>query len=98
MRPLRAEALLRSAEVATPELERRRAASVKRAAVLLGEVPQTFSLPPPRRKCALTVRTIAVADPAGLLARRAESRRPSATCAATARIGVETAGLYPEVR
>ncbi|OEZ78557.1 toluene efflux pump outer membrane protein TtgI precursor [Janthinobacterium sp. HH104] len=97
---LRAEALLRSVEVAAPELERRRAASVNALAVLLGEVPQTFSLPAVAPASdALTVRTIAVGDPAGLLARRADIAAAERNlAAATARIGIETAGLYPEVQ
>ena len=97
---LRAEALLRSVEVAAPELERRRAASVNALAVLLGEVPQTFSLPAAMPASeALTVRTIAVGDPATLLARRADIAAAERNlAAATARIGIATAGLYPEVQ
>lgn len=97
---LRAEALLRSVEVAAPELERRRAASVNALAVLLGEVPQTFSLPAATPASeALTVRTIAVGDPATLLARRADIAAAERNlAAATARIGIATAGLYPEVQ
>ncbi len=97
---LRAEALLRTVEVAMPELERRRAASVNALAILLGEVPQTFSLPAamPARE-ALSVRTIAVGDSATLLARRADIAAAERNlAAATARIGVETAGLYPEIQ
>ncbi|PKB21831.1 efflux transporter outer membrane subunit [Janthinobacterium sp. 64] len=97
---LRAEALLRSVEVAAPELERRRAACVNALAILLGEVPQTFSFPAATPASdALTVRAIAVGDPAGLLARRADIAAAERNlAAATARIGVETAGLYPEVQ
>ena len=97
---LRAEALLRTVEVAEPELERRRAACVNALAILLGEVPQTFSLPAAMpRGDALSVRTIAVGDPATLLARRADIAAAERNlAAATARIGVETAGLYPEVQ
>lgn len=97
---LRAEALLRSVEVAAPELERRRAASTNALAILLGETPQTFRPPAatPARE-ALVVRTIAVGDPAALLSRRADIAAAERTlAAATARIGVETAGLYPEVQ
>ncbi|MGV8892143.1 MAG: efflux transporter outer membrane subunit [Burkholderiaceae bacterium] len=97
---LRAEALLRNVEVAAPELERRRAASANALAILLGETPQTFRAPAatPASK-ALTVRTIAVGDPAALLSRRADIAAAERTlAAATARIGVETAGLYPEVQ
>lgn len=97
---LRAEALLRHVEVAVPELERRRAASANALAILLGETPQTFRPPAatPARE-ALAVRTIAVGDPAALLARRADiAAAERSLAAATARIGVETAGLYPDVQ
>ncbi len=97
---LRAEALLRTVEVAVPELERRRAASINALAVLLGETPQTFNPPAaaPLRE-ALTVRTIAVGDPAALLSRRADiAAAERALAAATAQIGVETAGLYPDIQ
>jgi multidrug efflux system outer membrane protein len=97
---LRAEALLRHVEVAVPELERRRAACANALAILLGETPQTFK--PPAATPAhetLTVRTIAVGDPAALLSRRADIAAAERTlAAATARIGVETAGFYPEVQ
>lgn len=97
---LRAEALLRHVEVDAPELERRRAASANALAILLGEMPQTFSPPTatPARED-LAVRTIAVGDPAALLSRRADvAAAERSLAAATARIGVETAGLYPEVQ
>lgn len=100
---LRAEALLRNVEAAAPELEQRRAASAKALAILLGETPQTLRLPAatperPEREV-LAVRTIAVGDPAGLLSRRADIAAAERNlAAATARIGVETAGLYPEVQ
>lgn len=97
---LRAEALLRHVEVAVPELESRRAAAVNALAILLGETPQTFKPPvaPPARE-ALTIRTIAVGDPAALLSRRADVAAAERNlAAATARIGVEVAGLYPEVQ
>lgn len=96
---LRAEALLRNVEAATPELERRRAAAVNALATLLGEMPQTFRPPsaewgsqPP------VLRAIAVGTPGALLARRADivaAERELA--AATAMIGVETAALYPRI-
>lgn len=97
---LRAEAALRSVEVAVPELERRRAASANALAILLGETPQAFK--PPAATPAtetLAVRTIAVGDPAALLSRRADiAAAERSLAAATARIGVETTGLYPEVQ
>ena len=96
---LRAEASLRHVEVTVPELERRLATSVNALAILLGETPQRFK--PPTATPAhetLTVRTIAVGDPAALLSRRADVAAAERTlAAATARIGVETAGLYPEI-
>lgn len=97
---LRAEALLHHVEVAVPELERRRAASSNALAILLGETPQTFRPPAvtPARE-ALAVRIIAVGDPAALLSRRADIAAAERTlAAATARIGVETAGFYPEIQ
>jgi len=96
---LRAEALLRNVEVAAPELGRRRAASVNALAVLLGEMPQTFHPPPavPLGET-LAIRTIAVEDPAALLSRRSDiAAAERSLAAATARIGVETAGLYPQI-
>lgn len=97
---LRAEALLRHVEVAVAELERRRAASANALAILLGETPQTFKPPAatPARE-AMTVRTIAVGDTAALLSRRADIAAAERNlAAATARIGAETAGLYPEIQ
>ncbi|CAI0877178.1 Outer membrane protein oprM precursor [Serratia liquefaciens] len=97
---LRAEALLRNVEVVAPELERRRAVSVNALAVLLGETPQRFSPPvaiPGRDE--LKVTAIAVGNPEALLARRADIAAAERTlAAATARIGIETAGLYPEIQ
>lgn len=97
---LRAEALLRHVEVAVPELERRRAALANALAVLLGETPQTFSLAATTHEGdAPTIRTIAVGDPAALLSRRADIAAAERNlAAATARIGLEAAGLYPEVQ
>lgn len=97
---LRAEGLLRSVEVAVPELERRRSAFTNALAVLLGEAPQAFT--PPATTLAhetLRVKTIAVGDPATLLARRADiAAAERKLAAATAQIGVEIAGLYPECK
>lgn len=97
---LRAEAVLRNVEVAAPELERRRVASTNALAILLGETPQTFRLPATTPASeALAVRTIAVGDPATLLSRRADiAAAERSLAAATARIGVETAGLYPDIQ
>lgn len=97
---LRAEGLLRSVEVAMPELERRRAASTNALAILLGEAPQAFT--PPNATLApesLSVRMITVGDPAALLARRTDiAAAERKLAAATAQIGVEIAGLYPAMQ
>ena len=97
---LRAVGALRRVEGAVPELEHRRAASANALAVLLGEAPQTFR-PPLATPAAetLTVRTITVGDPAALLSRRTDIAAAERNlAAATARIGVNTAGLYPDVQ
>lgn len=96
---LRAEALLHNVEAAVPDLERRRAATRNALAVLLAEAPQAFSPPVARASGErLTLRTLGVGDPSGLLARRADIAAAERNlAAATARIGVETAGLYPQV-
>ncbi len=96
---LRAEALLHNVEAAVPDLERRRAATRNALAVLLAEALQAFSPPVARASGErLTLRTLGVGDPAGLLARRADIAAAERNlAAATARIGVETAGLYPQV-
>lgn len=97
---LRAEALLRSVEVSVPELERRRGASLNALAILLGEQPQRFKPPATMPgDQALALRTITVGDPAALLARRSDiAAAERSLAAATAQIGAETAGLYPEVQ
>lgn len=97
---LRAETLLRNVEVAAPELQRRRAVAANALAILVGETPQTFRLPPntPARE-ALEIRTIVVGDPLSLISRRADiSAAERSLAAATARIGVEKASLYPDVQ
>jgi multidrug efflux system outer membrane protein len=97
---LRAEAALRNVEAAVPELERHRAALRNALAILLGESPLAFEPPaaPPLSKT-LAVRTVAVGDPAGLLRRRPDiAAAERELAAATARIGVETAALYPDIQ
>lgn len=97
---LRAEALLRNVEVSAPELERRRTAAINALAVLVGETPQAFR--PPRASPsggALALKTIAIGVPAELLARRSDvTAAERRLAAATARIGVATADLYPQVQ
>ncbi|MEG1626099.1 efflux transporter outer membrane subunit [Pseudomonas sp.] len=97
---LRAEALLRNVEATAPDLQRRRAATSNALVVLLGEAPQSFRLPETAPETqTLAIRAIGVGNPAGLLARRADIVAAERNlAAATAQIGVETAGLYPEVQ
>jgi len=97
---LRAEALLRNVEAVAPDLERRRARATNALAVLLGQAPQGFKPPLARPgRETLNLRTLQVGDPAGLLARRADIAAAERTlAAATAQIGVETAGLYPDIQ
>ncbi|WEJ03260.1 efflux transporter outer membrane subunit [Pseudomonas sp. FJ2-5-13] len=97
---LRAEALLRNVEAVAPDLERRRARATNALAVLLGQAPQGFKPPQARPgRETLNLRTLQVGDPAGLLARRADIAAAERTlAAATAQIGVETAGLYPDIQ
>ncbi|MBD8214485.1 efflux transporter outer membrane subunit [Erwinia persicina] len=101
---LRAEALLRNIEAAVPELERRRTASVNALAILLGEVPQDFKLPAAvpsttQTHKTLVLRTLDVGDPASLLSRRADiAAAERSLAAATARVGIDTASLYPDVQ
>ena len=97
---LRAEALLRNIEVAVPELEQRRVVSLNALSILLGEAPQTFKLPEIRSKeKELAIHTIAIGDPAALLSRRADIMAAERNlAAASAQIGIETAGLYPDIQ
>ena len=96
---LRAEAALRSVEVEAPELERRRTVASNALAILLGETPQTFVAPSSSTaRQTLAVKAITVGDPAALLVRRPDiAAAELSLAAATARIGVETAGLYPQL-
>lgn len=96
---LRADAALRAVEVVAPELAHRRTVASNALALLLGETPQTFVAPSTATaRDELAVRRIAVGDPAALLARRPDIEAAELSlAAATARIGVETAGLYPQI-
>ncbi len=96
---LRADAALRAVEVVAPELAHRRAVASNALALLLGETPQTFAAPSTSTaRDVLAVRRIAVGDPTALLARRPDIEAAELSlAAATARIGVETAGLYPQI-
>lgn len=84
---------------ALPPLEANRRVSLYRLAVLTGNAPQDF--PPELAGCATIPeldRPIPVGDGAQLIARRPDIRAAERQlAAATARIGVATAGLYPSV-
>jgi NodT family efflux transporter outer membrane factor (OMF) lipoprotein len=95
----RAEAELAAVRSQIPERRATESRALHRLAVLLGETPgaldaelasaRALPVPPPR---------IAVGIPAALLARRPDVRRAERALAAeTARIGVATADLYPDV-
>lgn len=93
----RAEALWRETEALLPELQRAATEHRHRLAVLVGVRPGDLTL-----SAAPAVSTDAVAvkigSPAELLRRRPDVQRAErALAAATARIGVNTATLFPEV-
>jgi multidrug efflux system outer membrane protein len=94
----RAEALLKETESALPLAEREAAEHLHRLAVLLGEQPGSFELATAPERAAPSVRTLAIGTPADLLRRRpdiAAAERHFA--AATARVGIRTAEMFPEV-
>jgi NodT family efflux transporter outer membrane factor (OMF) lipoprotein len=94
-----AVSLLEQTRAAIPPLEARRAAALFRLAVLTGVPPAQF--PPAAAACSeppTVAHPIAVGDAASLLARRPDVRQAERElAAATARIGVATAQLYPDV-
>jgi NodT family efflux transporter outer membrane factor (OMF) lipoprotein len=95
----RAQAQLEQLRANLPPLEARRRTALYRLAVLTGEVPSRFPaevaqcVTPPR-----VVSTVPVGDGAALLRRRPDVRQAERQLAgATARIGVATAELYPNI-
>jgi len=95
----RALSQLEQLRAALPPLEAQRRTALYRLAVLTGEVPGNF--PKGLAQCAkapqLTA-AIPVGDGAALLRRRPDIRQAERTLAgATARIGVATADLYPQI-
>lgn len=84
---------------AVPPLEAQRRAALYRLAVLTGETPSHF--PPSVAACERVPRlaaAIPVGDGAALLRRRPDIRQAERTLAAgSARIGVATAELYPQI-
>jgi NodT family efflux transporter outer membrane factor (OMF) lipoprotein len=94
-----AGALLEQVRATVPTLEAQRQTALFRLSVLTGRPPADF----PREVAACEtapalVRPIPVGDGAALLARRPDVRRAERElAAATARVGVATAALYPSV-
>lgn len=95
----RAGALLEQLRAALPSLQARRQASLYRLAVLMGRPPADF--PPEAGACASLPtldQALPVGDGAGLLLRRPDLREAERrVAAATARIGLATSLLYPQV-
>jgi len=95
----RAQAQLDQLRANLPPLEAHRRTALYRLAVLLGEVPSAF--PAEVAQCATPPRVsaaIPVGDGAALLRRRPDVRQAERVLAgATARIGVATAELYPNI-
>lgn len=95
----RAQAQLEQLRANLPPLEARRRTALYRLAVLSGEVPSRF--PPDVAQCATPPRVasaVPVGDGAALLRRRPDVRQAERRlAAATARIGVATAELYPNI-
>jgi NodT family efflux transporter outer membrane factor (OMF) lipoprotein len=95
----RSQAQLEQLRATLPPLEARRRTALYRLAVLTGEVPSQF--PAEVAQCATPPRVISaipVGDGAALLRRRPDVRQAERLLAgATARIGVATAELYPNI-
>ena len=94
-----AGALLDQTRAAVPTLEALRRAALYRLSVMTGRPPAEF--PPEAAACETPpalARPVPVGDGAALLARRPDIRAAErALAAATARVGVATAELYPSV-
>jgi len=94
----RAEALLKETESALPLAEREAAGHLHRLAVLLGEQPGFFTVAWAPRSVPQPARELAIGTPADLLRRRPDiAAAERQLAAATARIGVRTAEMFPEV-
>lgn len=98
--PIRAQAQADTLRAALPELKAQRAAASYRLAVMLGKPPA--DLTPAEAECHEEPRLhqpLPVGDGAALLKRRPDIRQAERElAAATARIGVATADLYPSIR
>lgn len=95
----RSRALLAQLEAALPPLESSRKAALYSLAVLLGRSPEDY--PPELARCAaipVITRALPIGNGVALIRRRPDVREAErALAAATARIGVATADLYPSV-
>jgi NodT family efflux transporter outer membrane factor (OMF) lipoprotein len=91
--------LLAQAKALVPGLEGQRRSALYQLAVLTGRPPESFSATADACKAPpLLTQPIPVGDGAGLLRRRPDVRQAERTlAAATARIGVAVADLYPTV-
>jgi multidrug efflux system outer membrane protein len=93
-----AAARLAATEATIPPLEAAEAVAANRLAVLLGERPGALAGELTPREIAPHLTTIAVDSPAALLQRRPDIRAAErALAAATARIGVAKADLFPRL-
>lgn len=96
---VRSRALVAQLEAAIPPIESRRRAALYSLAVLLGRDPRDF--PPALASCTAIPavrRAIPIGDGAALIRRRPDIRQAERRlAAATARIGVMTADLYPRI-
>jgi len=96
----RAKAQLDQAEAALPQFRSRQRLALFRLAILIGKPPADY--PKEAEACKLPPRlhrAIPVGDGAALLRRRPDVRQAErAIASATARIGVATAALYPDVQ
>lgn len=94
----RATTLLKETESMLPLVEREEGEALHRLAVLLGEQPGAFGLAVKPRETPLSIREIAVGTPTDLLRRRPDiAAAERQLAAATARVGVRTAEMFPEV-
>lgn len=95
----RAEALLHETAALLPGLESDIAVYHHRLAVLTGRQPEGFALPPAAKSTSISaVQAVAIDSPAAVLRRRPDiARAERQLAAATAKVGVETAALFPDV-
>lgn len=95
----RARSQLQQLQASLPPFQAQQRTALYRLAALTGEVPS--ALPAPMLQCSAPprlTRTIPVGDGAALLRRRPDIREAERNlAAATARIGIATADLYPKI-